>query len=47
VEVLLVAYVINESCIATVDAITSEDQTPDEWRSYIKLNADYYAPAAR
>jgi NAD-dependent dihydropyrimidine dehydrogenase PreA subunit len=29
-----------EAC--PVDAITAEDQVPDEWRHYIHINADYY-----
>jgi hypothetical protein len=30
-----------------VDAITSEDQVPPEWRGFIEVNAAYYrnAPA--
>jgi ferredoxin len=26
-----------------VDACFAEDQLPDEWQHYTKLNADYYA----
>jgi hypothetical protein len=26
-----------------VDACFAEDQLPDEWQHYSKLNADYYA----
>ena len=46
------AYVINEPCIGTkddsrvevcpVDAITSQDQVPVEWRRFIEINAAYY-----
>ena len=46
------AYVIAEPCIDTkdnscvevcpVDACFAEDQLPDEWSSYIQVNADYY-----
>ena len=46
------AYVIAEPCIGIkdnscveacpVDAITSEDQVPEEWQRFIELNADFY-----
>ena len=45
-------YVIAEPCIGTkdlscievcpVDACFAEDQLPEEWTSYIQINAEYY-----
>jgi ferredoxin len=29
-----------EAC--PVDAITPEEQVPEEWQRYIQINADYY-----
>jgi len=50
------AYMINEPCIGTkdnscvevcpVDAITPEEQVPEEWQRYIEINADYYRQRA-
>jgi NAD-dependent dihydropyrimidine dehydrogenase PreA subunit len=38
-----------DACVEAcpVDAITAEDQVPDEWRPYIQANADYYARQKR
>jgi ferredoxin len=44
-------YIDPEECIdcdacveaCPVDACFAEDQLPDEWQQYTKLNADYYA----
>jgi len=44
-------YIDPEECIdcdacveaCPVDACFAEDQLPDEWQHYAKLNADYYA----
>jgi ferredoxin len=35
-------------CVAEcpVEAIYAEDEVPDEWHSYIALNAEVYQPAA-
>ena len=34
-----------DACVEAcpVDAIFAEDQLPDEWKHYTKINADYYA----
>jgi hypothetical protein len=34
--------------VCPVDAIFADDQLPEEWEHYTKINADYYAakPAA-
>ena len=34
-----------DACVEAcpVDAIFAEDQLPDEWTHYTKINADYYA----
>jgi ferredoxin len=44
-------YIDPEECIdcdacveaCPVDACFAEDQLPDEWQKYVKLNSDYYA----
>jgi NAD-dependent dihydropyrimidine dehydrogenase PreA subunit len=48
-------YVIAEPCIGTkdnscvevcpVDAIFAEDQLPEEWQHFTRLNAEHYATA--
>jgi ferredoxin len=48
----LMTYVINEPCIGVkdnscveacpIDAITSEDQVPEEWRRFVEINAAYF-----
>ena len=48
-------YIDPEECIdcdacveaCPVDACFAEDQLPDEWQKYVKLNADYYANGER
>ena len=48
-------YIDPEECIdcdacveaCPVDAITSEDQVPDEWHAYIERNAAYYRAPRR
>jgi len=47
-------YIDPEECIdcdacveaCPVDAITSEDQVPGEWKQYIEINAAYYKEKA-
>jgi NAD-dependent dihydropyrimidine dehydrogenase PreA subunit len=47
-------YIDPEECIdcdacveaCPVDACFAEDQLPDEWQSYIQVNADYFKQAA-
>ena len=36
-----------DACVEAcpVDACFAEDQLPDEWQSYIQINADYYKQA--
>ena len=44
------AIIITDECIncgacepeCPVEAIFDEDDTPDEWKEYIKLNYDYF-----
>ena len=37
-----------DACVEAcpVDAIFAEDQLPDEWKNFTKINADYYANAS-
>ena len=47
-------YIDPEECIdcdacveaCPVDACFAEDQLPDEWQSYIQINADYFKQAS-
>ena len=36
-----------DACVEAcpVDAITPEDQVPDEWQKYIAINADFFVGA--